>query len=319
MRKLCLSFLFFILIINTSYAFDSNSLKEASKQTSIYSELSYDSKLKLPMEGESIDINFIMTPYLGNIETNESFYVYYFFASPDGREIYNYEIPGFPQGPYEYGKKYNTHITYRFDTPGIWKIYFFVITEDGIKNNSNEDIRYFTEFTTQRIHVLSYYEANSMIQSKNSYIISILGIIGTFLGFILGTTLNFLYDSRKLSPKIRVKFSQGFVANRMPNTEPIRTFIIEAINYGRIPVTLSGVGIEFENADEILTIIESEIIPIEFPKELLPGTSYQIIKDYENLKNTLEDKKPKKAFFRDQTGKKFYSKNIDKIFNNINS
>ena len=124
MRRICLLFLFFIFLINTSYAFDSNSLIE-TKQTSIYAELLFDSELKLPMEGESVDINFIMTPYLENIETNESFYIYHYFVSPDGSEYY-YEILSFPQGPYEYGTKYNTDITYSFDTPGIWKLYYFV-------------------------------------------------------------------------------------------------------------------------------------------------------------------------------------------------
>jgi len=313
MRRICLLLLLFIFLINTSYASDSNSFIE-TKQTSIYAELLFDSELKLPMEGESVDINFIMTPYLENIDTNESYYVYYYFLSPDGSEYLSYDFPGFPQGPYEYGKKYNTHITHSFDTPGVWRLYFFVTTKDNIKNNSNQYIKYLAQFSTKRINVLSYYEANSMIQSNNSYKVSIVGVIGTLLAFILGTFLNYLYDIRKLSPKIKVQCSHGSVNNRMSNNKPIKVFKIQAINYGRISVTLSSVGIEYKTNKEYLAIIYSDINPIEFPKELLPGTSYEIIMNYENLKNNLEGKNPKRAFVNAQINKKYYSKNIEKMF-----
>ena len=118
-------------------------------------------------------------------------------------------------------------------------------------------------------------------------------------------------DHRKLSPKVRVNCYNGIIVD---NETSIRTFIITVINHGNISVTLSGVGLELKNMDEMVTIIRSEIVPLEFPKELLPGKSYEIIKDYERLKYSLDGKIPKRAFIRDQTDKKYYSKNIEKMF-----
>ena len=100
----------------------------------------------------------------------------------------------------------------------------------------------------------------------------------------------------------------------MTNNKPVKVFSIQAINYGRIPVTLSSVGIEFKNTDEYLAITESDMIPIELPKELLPGTSHEIIMNYENLTNNLEGKIFKRAFIKTQINKKYYSKNIEKMF-----
>lgn len=310
MRKISLTILFFILLINSSHALDYDSMIEGQKLTSIYVELSFDSELNLPSEGDSVNVDFIMTPYLESIETNESFAVLYFLDSPNGK-FYRYGIGSFPEGPYEKGKNYYIHTIQNFDTPGIWTLNYFVVKNDGFKNNSVQDFRDLAPFRTKRIHVLSYYEASSIIISKNSFKISILGIVGTFSAFLLGLFYNIINDRRKLSPKVKVNCYHGI---RVDDKTSIRTFTITAINHGNIAVTLSGVGLELKNTDEIMTMIGSEIMPLEFPKELLPGKSYEIIKDYERLKYSLDGKIPKRAFIRDQTEKKYYSRNIEKMF-----
>lgn len=315
---------------------------EGQKQTIIDAKFSFDSELKLPTEGDYVNINFIITPYLENIETNESFGALYFLDSPDGKS-YSLGLAFFPYGPYEYGKNYYAQTNHSFDSPGIWTLNYIVINNSTFKNNSLQQVRDFAPFRTKKIHVLSYYEANSMILSNNSYKISILGVIGTFFAFLLGTFLNYLIDHRKFSPKIKVNCSHGFVDFRR-GTPPVRTFSIEAINYGRTTVTLSSVGLNFNNkklylfsflphciynsykkalekvgfsksSEELkLLILNSEIVPLEFPKELLPGKAYSVIKDYDQLIKNLEGKIPKRAYFIDQTGKIYYSKNIEKMF-----
>lgn len=310
MRKISLTILFFILLINSSHALDYDSMIEGQKSTSICVELSFDSELRLPSEGDSVNIEFIMTPYLESIETNESFVVLYFLDSPNG-EFYRHGIGIFPEGPYEKGKNYYTHTIQNFDTPGIWTLNYFVVKNDGFKNNSVQDFRDLAPFRTKRIRVLSYYEASSIISSNNSSKLSILGIAVTFFVFLLGLFYKMINDRRKLSPKVKVNCYNGFTVD---DESSIRTFTIKAINHGNISVTLSGVGLELKNTDEIMTITGSEIVPLEFPKELLPGKSYEIIRDYERLKYRLDGKIPKRAFIRDQTEKKYYSKNIEKMF-----
>ena len=338
MRRIILTILFIILLINSAYALDYDSMIEGQRQTMIDAKFSFDSELKLPTEGENVNITFMMTPYLENIETNESFDTLYFLDSPDGKS-YSYGVGFFPSGPYEYGKNYYSHIHHSFDTPGIWTLNYFVINYNTTRNNSLQEVRDFAPFRTKKIHVLSYYEANSMTLSNNSYKISILGVIGTFFAFLMGTFLNYLIDHRKFSPKIKVNCSHGFVTGE----PPVRTFSIEAINYGRTIVTLSSVGLNFNNKfylfnfiplriynayknalekisfskspEELkLLILNSEIVPLELPKELLPGKAYSVIKDYDLLIKNLEGKVPKRAYFTDQTGKIYYSTNIKKMF-----
>ncbi|MBU4138965.1 MAG: hypothetical protein KJ729_03360, partial [Euryarchaeota archaeon] len=79
---------------------------------------------------------------------------------------------------------------------------------------------------------------------------------------------------------------------------------------------LEKVGFSKSSEKFNLLIINSEIIPLEFPKELLPGKAYRVIKDYDKLIGNLEGKVPKRAFFIDQTGKTYYSNNIEKMFQN---
>jgi hypothetical protein len=145
MRKISLTILFFILLINSSHALDYDSMIEGQKSTSICVELSFDSELRLPSEGDSVNIEFIMTPYLESIETNESFVVLYFLDSPNG-EFYRHGIGIFPEGPYEKGKNYYTHTIQNFDTPGIWTLNYFVVKNDGFKNNSVQDFRVWLHF-----------------------------------------------------------------------------------------------------------------------------------------------------------------------------
>ena len=81
---------------------------EGQRLISTNVELSFDSELNLPTEGDSVNIDFIMTPYLESIETTESFAVLY-FLDPPNEEFYIYGIASFPDGPYESGKNYYTH------------------------------------------------------------------------------------------------------------------------------------------------------------------------------------------------------------------
>jgi hypothetical protein len=47
---------------------------------------------------------------------------------------------------------------------------------------------------------------------------------------------------------------------------------------------------------------------------LPPGKAYSVIKKYDSLIESLEGKVPKRAYFIDQTGEVYYSKNIEKMF-----
>lgn len=311
MRRLSLILLFLVLV-TPSYALNDEFANEGQRLTSVSVELSFDSELKLPTEGDSVNYTFIMTPYLDSIKTNENFVVIYFLTSPEGAlRVYGYS--SFPKGPYEKGNYYSAHGTYNFDTPGIWNLEYMVATNNDTQTfKSPQEFQKIHVLRYKKIHVLSFSEASSLRISNKSYEVSILGIITTFLAFILGIFANYIIEHYKFSPKIKVICNHGFVSN-MP-TGLIRVFSIEAINYGRTAVTLSSVGIEIKNKNEVLQILESEIVRLELPKELLPGKSYTVIKNYENLKQTLNGKIPKRAFFADQTNRKYYSNNIENFF-----
>ncbi|PWB56751.1 MAG: hypothetical protein C3F06_00525 [Candidatus Methanoperedenaceae archaeon] len=299
MRKLGLSLLFFIFLINPVYAF----LGFAPYDIDV--KFSFDSKLIFPAEGDTVKFNFILTPYN---QTNKYIGILYILDSPENQS-YKSGFSDFSKD----GTSYSAFTNYSFDSPGVWTLNYFVLDKDYAANHTFQDIRDDSLMYKKKIHVLSYYEANSMIISNNSYNVSIYGLISTIIAFLLGICLNYIIDNKKLSSKIKVNCLHGFVDFRS-GTPPVRTFSFEAINYGRTAVTLSSMGLEIKDHDEILTIIESEIIPIEFPKELTPGKSFQIIKNYQILMQTLNGKVPKRAFFVDQTNKKYYSKNIEKMF-----
>ncbi|MBU3967270.1 MAG: hypothetical protein KKG76_07860 [Euryarchaeota archaeon] len=336
MKKLGLLLLYFIFLINSAHAF-------AGETSDVDVDWSLDSELRYPAEGDRVKFNFILTIYSDN-ETNEYLGVFYFFDSPENQS-YRPGVSSFPTGlSYKQGESYSAFANYSFDSPGVWTLNYFAMNKDYSGNYTLQEIRDNPRTHKKRIRVLSYYEANSMIISNNSYKVSIIGIIGTFFAFLLGIFLNYSIDRKKLSPKIKVNCSHGFVADF--RTAPVRTFSIEAINYGRINVTLSSVGFNFDNNNFYLfnflphciyntykkalekvgfskssekfnlLIINSEIIPLEFPKELLPGKAYRVIKDYDKLIGNLEGKVPKRAFFIDQTGKTYYSNNIEKMFQN---
>ena len=221
----------------------------------------------------------------------------------------------------------------------MWTLNYFIINKDYFRNYTLQEIRDSQLTHKKKIHVLPYYEATSIIISKNSYIVSILGIIGPLFAFILGI----VYEDRKFSPKIKVNCFHGFVSDDSVEGGLKRTFNIEAINYGRTAVVLSSVGLTFNkrifflsflslsrynafikvlekigfsiSSEEIkLLILRSEIVPLEFPKEVLPGRSYSVFKDYLLLKQSLEGRIPQRAYFIDQTNKKYYSKDIKKMF-----
>ena len=135
------------------------------------------------------------------------------------------------------------------------------------------------------------------------------------LAFLLGILSTIIADKIIHHPKIKVVCSHALAGYKSKDT--MHVFNIKAINKGRVPITLSGVGMELEgNMD--LHIMESDIIPIELPKEVLPGENYQILKNYktlkEDIKKNIGNKQVKRAFFRDQTGRKYYSKNINAFF-----
>ena len=125
-------------------------------------------------------------------------------------------------------------------------------------------------------------------------------IVATFSAFIL--LLNYLRDRGR----IKVKLSQGFLAYG-PNLEKDVQIFIEAINVGRRPVTLTGVGFSLKNGRQ-LVIIKPE--PINFPYELQEGKSIQVWVDKNDIFQdaTREKTKITCAWYRDATGKIYKTK-----------
>lgn len=168
MKKLGLLLLFFLFLINSAYAF------AGMGNADVDVELSFDPELRLPTEGDQVKFNFIYTPYSDN---QTYFGVFYILDSPENQS-YRKSISFFPNGPYERGKSYSTFTNYSFDSPGVWTLKYFLMDKYDPEN--------ITETHMKKIHVLSYYEANSMIISNNSLIVSILGLIIPLCAYFLG-------------------------------------------------------------------------------------------------------------------------------------
>ena len=270
-----------------------------------------ESSLDLPTEGEAAILQFELIPAV-HILDEESISVYSRLYNPQG-DLYAWDLQFFEKGPYATKQKYTVSSDYYFDVPGTWELRYIFFGPGRYGEFSQEERNQFflnkSIVYSKNIRVLSFYEAQSLIISNNSLIIAKLGLLGGFVGFIFGLFGYYLIDYLKYRRKIKINCSWGLVTY----TPSKIVFTIEVINYGRTAVTLSSAGIELED-NKILHILESEIRPLEFPKELPPGKSYSIHKEYDNLKNSLKDKNPKRAFVRDQTNKKYYSKNIRRFF-----
>ena len=313
---------FFILFISiyilATFAYSERYLPEGQKITSIDLSLHFDSELNLPTEGDSINFMFSMSPYNGDIQTNESFYVDYAFIKPDG-QFGPVGFASFPEGPYVKGKTYHANTKKELGTPGIWKVYYTVTNNEDFKNigdalfnSSNpQDYQNRVALRSKEIHVLSFYEASSIRSSNNSVNVSIIGVIGTFLAFLLGMFGNFIIDRFNYSPKIKVSCAHAFIKD---GSKIIPAFSIEAINYGRVSVTLDGVGIRMKEPKENLWIIKGTITPLQFPFELLPGKNHTVLQVYQDLKKDIEGKIPDKAYFKDETGRIYYSGSVKKMF-----
>ncbi len=313
-----------VVLFLFSYSTDAMPYRsEGQKVTNIDLYLDFDSKLSLPIEGDRVRFIFSMTPYSEGFTLSENLYVDYIIVKPNG-DTDSLGYASFHSGPYVGGTKYTAEISKELSTPGIWQIYYVVTTgkdtniigEILFNSSSTDDYLSQVYYHFKDIHVLSFYEGSSIKISSNSLWVSIIGVIGTFLAFLLGLFGNFVIDKYNNSPRIKVICRHGFVA--YPNRQPLHVLNIEAINYGRVAVTFSGVGFDLKKQrnkeKQIVTILDSNVVPFKFPVELLPGKSFTIIKNYKELRKSIKSKNPTKAFFRDQTGKVYYSKNVKKLF-----
>jgi hypothetical protein len=114
--------------------------------------------------------------------------------------------------------------------------------------------------------------------------------------------LNYLRDRGK----IKVKISEGFIIPSSYLGHNIQIFI-EAINIGRRPVTLAGVGFTLKNKK---FLIIPKPINISFPYELKEGKAVQVFTDEKEL---LENAKKENseivwAWYRDATGRVYKEK-----------
>lgn len=176
MRKLGLLLLCFLFLINSAYAY------LGMGGSSVDVEWSFDSELGLPTEGERVKFNFILTPYSDN-QTYLGFF--YILDSPENQS-YKSGVSLFPNSHHEPGKSYSAFTNYSFDSPGIWTLKYFLMNKDYSGNYTSQEIRENSQTHTKKIHVLPYYEANSIIISKNSIYISILGLLIPLVSYFLG-------------------------------------------------------------------------------------------------------------------------------------
>lgn len=109
-------------------------------------------------------------------------------------------------------------------------------------------------------------------------------------------------------PKIVVRSSVGLISYG----DPYEIVSFEAINKGRVAVTLSSGGIILEK-DKNIPFLEARD---GFPKELLPGKNHIVFRPLYEFAKTLKSKReetgePKYVYFRDQTGKKYKGKMVN--------
>jgi len=127
-------------------------------------------------------------------------------------------------------------------------------------------------------------------------------IVATLSVFI--SLLNYLRDRSG----IKVKLSEGFVGDwgNWSNSENLQIFI-EAINIGRRPVTLNGVGFSLKNGRQVI-VTRPELI--NFPYELQEGKSIQTWVDKNDIFQDVARQKTKitYAWYQDATGKVYKTK-----------
>ena len=308
-----------VVVISSNSVFAERFIPDGQKITNVGISWVSNSGLKLPTEGDEIEITFSMSPYLESINTNETFYVHYILAKPNG-EFARIGHATIQKGPYSKNIKYTARTNQKLTIPGIWKIYYVVTTNSDSKKiaealfNSSSPEEYLRKvyLHSEEVHVLSFYESTSIKISNNSLLVSLIGAIGTFLAFLLGLFANIIIDKHNNSPKIKVTASSnGFVSDGVNQTQ---TFSIEVINYGRVGVTLDSVGVLLKNPKKKLHFLRGSITPLNLPHELLPGKKYSVIRNYAQMKRDIENKIPDKAYVTDQTGKEYLSKSIENMF-----
>jgi len=106
---------------------------------------------------------------------------------------------------------------------------------------------------------------------------------------------------KTIEPEITVTASVAFMGMGETLSPPL--IIITAANTGNKPVTLSSCGIELEN-NEMLHFTRSNGLPVR----LRVGEAHVLPLTVEELKQSLNGKKPLHAWFGDATGRKYNSK-----------
>ena len=306
-------FIALLLLVSSKfcYAQEEFGRTQGDAISTIKMDIFYDSELSLPTEGDYVNLLFQMTPI--QTKTTQDFGVLYYIISPENI-VYKTGVAFFPHGSYYNNQTYQSDITIRLNLPGIWKLKYVVVTNHDLELIDGQFNDYLNTgvLYTEPIHVLSFYEATSVQISNNALMVSVIGVIGTFLAFLLGLFGNFLIDKYNNSPRIKVVASScGFVSDGVNQTQ---TFSIEAINYGRVGVTLDSVGILLKKPNKKLHFLRGSITPLNLPYELLPGKRYSVIRSYAQMKRDIGSKIPDKTYLTDQTGKKYLSKSIKNMF-----
>ncbi len=145
--------------------------------------------------------------------------------------------------------------------------------------------------------IIEFIEGNYVI------LLAVYGAIISTLGIIFG-----IYNYNRDKAKIKIETSFGFFSGTIEDGKTF--FFVKAINRGRRPITLSSVGIRMREGDLL------NIKTLSLPNELGEGKSHN---EWFTL-DELRDKDCEFAWYRDETGKLYKSKNIkQKLHNYFNS
>lgn len=143
-------------------------------------------------------------------------------------------------------------------------------------------------------------------------------IIIAFYGAILSTILliwKIVTYYLEIKPRLKVELKYGVGETLLGVTPPL--IYINAANIGKTPVTLSSVG--FDLGSQMNLIFKQNT---ELPKRLEEGENYIFYREIDVLKSELQNQDPifqipRYAWVRDQTGREYRSKNIEKAIKRL--
>jgi hypothetical protein len=127
------------------------------------------------------------------------------------------------------------------------------------------------------------------------------GAIVATIGGLVGL-LNYLRDRAR----VKVKVSQGMFVYKQGLGNELQV-IIQAINFGRRPITMTSVGFALDNKHKLVITSHTNIT---FPVEVHEGKSIEAFISNEDVKMATNEvnAKIKNAWFQDATGKVYRKK-----------